>query len=119
MARLQPLPNKDRSNNPPPEKPDDEGWLVSTEHQLLCQYKPGMAAVHALWVVASTYRKVPTRPPVLQALRRMLRHNAIAAWVTMLKIGWRRCPHPPSDNSDLIPRNVREGASYVTSVQWP
>ena len=38
------MPIKDRSTNPPPEKPDGEGWLVSPEQQLLCQFKLDVAA---------------------------------------------------------------------------
>ena len=39
-------------------------------------------------------RWIPPNPPVPQTRRRMLRHNAIEAWNTMLKTGWRRCPPP-------------------------
>ena len=34
LARLHPMPNKDRATNPPPEKPGGESWLVSPEQQL-------------------------------------------------------------------------------------
>ena len=39
-----------------------------------------------------TYSYVPPRPPEPMTRRRMLRHNAIEAWQTMQKTGWRRCP---------------------------
>ena len=85
LARLHPMANKDRATNPPPEKPGGEGWLVSPEQQLLCQFKPDSATVHAQWVAVRTYRWVPPRPPVPQTRRRMLRHDAVEAWDKMLK----------------------------------
>ncbi len=88
------MPNKDRSINPAPEKPGGEGWLVSPEQQLLCQFESDMATVNAQWVAVSTYRWVPPRPPAPQTRRRMLRHNAIEAWDNMLKTGWRRWRPP-------------------------
>nr|WP_115093539.1 DUF1651 domain-containing protein [Synechococcus sp. UW106] len=88
------MPSKDRATNPPPEKPGGEGWLVSLEQQLLCQFKPDSATVHAQWVAVRTYSWVPPRPPVPHTRRRMLRHNAIEAWDKMLKTGWRRCSPP-------------------------
>ena len=94
QQRLQPMPSKDRATNPPPETPGGEGWLVSAEQQLLCQFKPDSATVHAQWVAVRTYRWVPPRPPVPKTRRRMLRHNAIEAWDKMLKTGWRRCSPP-------------------------
>ncbi|WP_370586396.1 DUF1651 domain-containing protein [Synechococcus sp. TAK9802] len=36
-----------------------------------------------------TYRYVPPRPPEPMTRRRMLRHNAIEAWQTMQKTGWK------------------------------
>ena len=59
------MPNKDRATNPPPVKPGGEGWLVSPEQQLLCQFKPDAASVHAEWVVVSNYSWVPPRLSVL------------------------------------------------------
>ena len=94
LVRLHPMANKDRATNPPPEKPGGEGWLVSPEQQLVCQFKPDSATVHAQWVAVRTYSWVPPRPPVPQTRRRMLRHNAIEAWDKMLKTGWRRCRPP-------------------------
>ncbi|MCB4428179.1 DUF1651 domain-containing protein [Synechococcus sp. MU1643] len=40
------------------------------------------------------YSYVPPRPPELMTRRRLLRHNAIEAWQSMQKTGWRRCPPP-------------------------
>ena len=57
---------KDRATNAPPEKPGGEGWLVRPEQQLLCQFKPDSATVHAQWVAVRTYSWVPTRPPALK-----------------------------------------------------
>jgi len=37
---------------------------------------------------------IPPRHPVPQTQRRMLRHNAVEAWQTMLKTGWQRCQPP-------------------------
>ena len=93
-ARLHAMPSKDRATHDPPEKPGGEGWLVMAEQQLLCQFKPDSATVHAQWVGVRTYKWVPPYPPVPQTRRRMLRHNAIEAWETMLKTGWRRCSPP-------------------------
>ena len=87
-------PNKNRATNPPPEKPGGEGWLVSADQQKLVQFKPSMATVHAQWVEVLTFSRIPPRSPVPMTQRRMLRHNAIEAWQTMQKTGWRRCPPP-------------------------
>ena len=46
-GQLHPMANKDRATNPPPEKPGGEGWLVSPEQQLVCQFKADSATVHA------------------------------------------------------------------------
>ena len=86
------MPNKGRSFHEAPEKPGCEGWLYS-EQQQLCHFKPDTATVHAQWVAVRTYSWVPPRPPVPQTRRRMLRHNAIEAWQTMLKTG-RKCCAP-------------------------
>ena len=88
------MANKDRATNPPPEKPGGEGWLVSPEQQLLCQFKADSATVHAQCVAVRTYSWVPPRPPVPRTRRRMLRHNAIEARDNMRRTGWRRCSQP-------------------------
>ena len=85
------MPNKERHTNLPPEKPGGEGWLVSPEQQLLCQFKADSATVHAQWLAVRHDRWVPPRPPVPQTRRRMPRHNAIEAWDKMLKTGLPWC----------------------------
>ena len=68
------------------------GWLYSEQQQKLCHLKPDTATVHAQWVAIRTYGYGPPRPPVPITRRRTLRYNAIEAWQTMQKMGWRRCP---------------------------
>ena len=77
-----------------PAKPGGEGWLVNDQQQKVVQFKPDASTVHAEWVAVRTYSWVPPNPPVPLTRRRMLRHNAIEAWNTMKKTGWRPC-HPP------------------------
>ena len=77
-----------------PAKAGGEGWLVNAQQQKVVQFKPDASTVHAEWVAVRTYSWTPPSPPVPQTRRRMLRHNAIEAWNTMLKTGWRRCPPP-------------------------
>ena len=77
-----------------PVKPGGEGWLVNAQQQKVVQFKPDSSTVHAEWVAVRTYSWVPPSPPVPLTRRRMLRHNAIEAWNTMKKTGWRPC-HPP------------------------
>ena len=91
--RPTPLPRY-RPTHEPTEQPGGEGWLVSPQQQKVVQFKPDAATVHAEWVAVLTYCWVPPRPPVPQTRRRMLRHNAIEAWNSMLKTGWRRCAPP-------------------------
>jgi hypothetical protein len=88
-----PLPRY-RATHEPPEQPDGEGWLVCVEQQKVVQFKPDASTVHAQWVAVRTYSWSPPSPPIPQTRRRMLRHNAIEAWNTMLKTGWRRCSAP-------------------------
>ena len=88
------MPSRERATDPSPEKPGGEGWLVNPEQQKVVQFKPDSATIHAQWVAVRTYRWDPPRPPIPQTRRRMLRHNAIEAWDTMLKTGWRRCSAP-------------------------
>ena len=83
-----------RATHEPPEQPSGEGWLVSAEQQKVVQFKPDASTAHAQWVVVRSYSWIPPNPPVPQTRRRMLRHNAIEAWNTMLKTGWRRCSPP-------------------------
>ena len=94
LAKNWGMPNKDRSFHESPQKAGGEGWLYSEQQQQLCHFKPDTATVHAQWVAIRTYSYVPPRPPEPMTRRRMLRHNAIEAWQTMQKTGWRRCPPP-------------------------
>ena len=94
LAKNWGMPNKDRSFHESPEKAGGEGWLYSEQQQKLCHFTPDTATVHAQWVAIRTYSYVPPRPPEPMTRRRMLRHNAIEAWQTMQKTGWRRCPPP-------------------------
>ena len=77
-----------------PPKPGGEGWLVNAQQQKVVQFKPDASTIHAEWVAVRTYSWVPPSPPVPLTRRRMLRHKAIEAWITMKKTGWRPC-HPP------------------------
>ena len=77
-----------------PAKAGGEGWLVNAQQQKVVQFKPDASTVYAEWVAVRTYSWVPPSPPVPLTRRRMLRHNAIEAWNTMKKTGWRPC-HPP------------------------
>ncbi|MEC7738594.1 MAG: DUF1651 domain-containing protein [Cyanobacteriota bacterium] len=74
------------------EKACGEIWGHSEQQQKLCHFKPDTATVHAQWVAIRTYSYVPPRSPEPMTQSRMLRHNAIEAWQTMQKTGWRRCP---------------------------
>ena len=94
LAKNWGMPNKDRSFHEAPQKAGGEGWLYSEQQQKLCHFKPDMATVHAQWIAIRTYSYVPPRPPEPMTRRRMLRHNAIEAWQTMQKTGWRRCTPP-------------------------
>ena len=77
-----------------PEKAGGEGWLINPAQQKLVQFQPGSATAHAQWVAIQTFRLLPGGAPTLITGRRMLRHNAIEAWQTMLKTGWSRCLPP-------------------------
>ena len=88
------MPNKDRSNHEPPPKPGGQGWLYIEQRQKLCHFKPSMATVHAQWVEVRTFHWIPPRSPVPMTQQLMLRNNAIEAWETMPKTGWRRCRPP-------------------------
>ena len=88
------MPNKDRSFHEAPAKPVGEGWLFSEQQQRLGRLKPEMALALAQGFEVWTFSWVPPRPPVPMTQRRMLRHNAIEAWSTMLKTGWVRCRPP-------------------------
>ena len=90
LAKNWGMPNKDRSFHESPQKACGEQQQQQQQQQL-CHFKPDTATVHAQWVAIRTYSYVPPRPPEPMTRRRMLRHNAIEAWQTMQKAGWRRC----------------------------
>ena len=84
------MPNKDRPlvDRHPPK--NGVGWLMNTQEQKVCRFQNDMPTQHAQWVVVETR---PLRGSGQPVIRRMLRHNAIEAWETMLKSGgWKRCP---------------------------
>ena len=81
-------------NRDNPAEAGGEGWLVNAQQQKVVQFKPDGFTVQAEWVAVRTYSWKPPKPPVPMTQRRMLRHNAIEAWNTMKKTGWRPC-HPP------------------------
>ena len=88
------MPNKDRSSNEPQEKSGGEGWLYSEQQQKIVQFKPDAPTAHGQWVILRTFHWRPPDYPIPQTRRRMLRHNAIETWQTMLHSGWRRCSPP-------------------------
>jgi hypothetical protein len=88
------MPQKDLASKAPPEKPTGEGWLVNVDQQRIVQFRPETPTTHGEWVALRTYRWNPPHPAQPMTSRRMLRHNAIEAWTTMLKTGWRRCSPP-------------------------
>ena len=88
------MPNKDGATNDPPEKPGGEGWLVSVDQQKVVQFKSDTPTAHGQWVILRTFHWRPPDYPIPETRRRMLRHNAIEAWETMLKRGWRKCSPP-------------------------
>ena len=88
------MPSKDRATHDPLEKSGGEGWLTNADQQKIVQFKPDAATAHAEWVAVRTFRWVPPRPLEPMTRRRMLRHNAIEAWETMVKTGWIRCSAP-------------------------
>ena len=68
-------------------KPGGEGWLVSEQQQLVFHCMADTPSVHVEWFAVRAYSWVSPRPPVPQAQRRMLRHNTVEAWQTILKTG--------------------------------
>ena len=94
LASTPAMPNKDRSFHEAPEKAGGEGWLYSEQQQKIVQFKPDAPTGHGQWVILRTFHWRPPDYPIPETRRRMLRHNAIEAWQTMLKTGWRRCPPP-------------------------
>ena len=94
LASTSGMPNKDRSFYESPEKTGGEGWLYSEQQQKIVHFKPDASTAHAQWVILRTFHWRPPDYPIPQTRMRMLRHNAIEAWQTMQKTGWRRCPPP-------------------------
>ena len=82
------MPSKDRPLVDRHAPKDGEGWLLSTEQQKVCRFRNDMPTAHAKWVVVETR---PLRGSGQPVVRRMLRRNAIEAWETMHKAGWKRC----------------------------
>ena len=84
------MPNKDRpqvERHPPN---NGVGWLVNSQQGKGYSFTNANPTSHAQWVVVETR---PLRGSGQPVFRRMLRHNAIEAWETMLKTGgWKRCP---------------------------
>lgn len=85
---------RDRDMSPPSDKPAGEGWLVNVDQQRIVQFRPETPTAHGEWVALRTYLWRPPQPAEPMTRRRMLRHNAIEAWKTMLKTGWRQCSPP-------------------------
>ncbi|WP_071991431.1 DUF1651 domain-containing protein [Synechococcus sp. CC9616] len=83
-------PNPDELHD----KAGGEGWLVNSDQQKVVQFLPDAPTTHGQWVILRTFHWRPPDYPIPQTRRRMLRHNAIEAWDTMLKTGWRRCSPP-------------------------
>ena len=84
------MPNKDRPLVDLHAPKNGVGWMMNTQEQKVCRFQNDMPTQHAQWVVVETR---PLRGSGQPVIRRMLRHNAIEAWETMLKSGgWKRCP---------------------------
>ena len=88
------MPSKYRSFHEAPEQAGGEGWLYSEQQQKIVQFKPDAPTAHGQWVILRTFHWRPPDYPIPQTRRRMLRHNAVEAWQTMLKTGWRKCSPP-------------------------
>lgn len=60
---------------------------------LAVRFRSAPASAHGQWVFLETasISEARRRPVVLQHRRRMLRHNALDAWTTMLNMGWVHC----------------------------
>ena len=76
-----------------PSRPDAEGWLLNRDQGLAVRFRSAPPSAHGQWVYLETaaVSEARRRPAVLQHRRRMLRHNALDAWTTMLNTGWERC----------------------------
>ena len=93
-GQTSPMPRFRPDHNDQPVSAGGEGWLVNADQHKVVQFKPDTPTAHAEWVILRTFHWRPPDYPIPQTRRRMLRHNAIEAWETMLKAGWRKCPPP-------------------------
>ena len=83
------MPNKDRPLVDRHAPKNGVGWLLNDQQGKVCSFTNANPTAHAQWVVIETR---PLRGGGQPVVRRMLRHNAIEVWVTMLKRGgWKRC----------------------------
>ena len=89
---------------------------VFEQQQKLCHFKPGDRACAVGRHQDLQY--VPPRPPEPMTRRRMLQHNAIEAWETMQKTGWRRCP-PPVDEVLSLSAEVSSIDDLSHDKTWP
>jgi len=92
------LERKSQHPEPHPQK-NGEGWLLNEQEQLVVCFRNALASAHAQWVEIETR---PLRGGGRPVVRRMLRHNAIEAWQTMLKSGWVRCSPAGADLQDQL-----------------
>ena len=84
------MPNKDKPLVDRHAPKDGVGWLMNDMEGKVCRVANDMATAHAQWVLVETRPLKGGGQPVI---RRLLRHNAIAAWETMQKSGgWKQCP---------------------------
>ena len=67
---------------------EGEGWLLNEQEQLVVCFRNTLPSAHGQWVEVETR---PLRGGGQAIVRRMLRHNAIEAWINMQKTGWVRC----------------------------
>ena len=67
---------------------EGEGWLLNEQEQLVVCFRNTLPSAHGKWVEVETR---PRRDGGQAIVRRMLRHNAIEAWINMQKTGWVRC----------------------------
>ena len=81
MPRYRPNPDEH------PEITGGEGWLVNRCQQRVVQFLPDAPTGHGQWVILRAFHWRPPDDPIPQMRRRMLRHNAIEAWETMLQAG--------------------------------
>ena len=105
-GQTSPMPRYRPDLNDHPVKAAGEGWLVNADQLKVVQFKPDTPTAHAEWVILRTFHWQPPDYPIPQTRRRMLRHNAIEAWGTMLKMGWdavhHQCvSHPPASRSRM------------------